>query len=169
MNPKPLILSLGQFENGLPIIAELDLAKLFDVFLNLKADLPDLDLGGDAKAIMAQILQKPSTLKLFLPLLEMVGQTGKAHVLRRMSAVVQATPAELTLAERDATKLQALEDAAAMRSYIEGAGDLLAFFTRLGLSVNASRDSSGEAGETEGKKDTIQEPETPADSPSGSS
>jgi len=144
------ILSTAQIEHGFPILAELDLTKLFDAFLTLKANLPEgaLDSEEDG-SILKAVAGSPQVLRLLLPILQTMGEIGTARIMRRIAAVVRASDDELLAAERDPAKLAALEAEAAKLPYLEAGMDVVRFFARLGLSIAVSLPSLEGEGETE--------------------
>lgn len=153
------ILSTAQIEHGFPILAELDLTKLFDAFLILKANLPEgvLDSKEEGKILKA-VAGSPELIRLVLPLLQTMGEIGTARILRRVSAVVRASDEDLLAAERSPSKLAELEAEAAKRSFLESGMDLIAFFARLGLSTTVSLPSLEGEEETEQGTSETEEP-----------
>lgn len=158
-------LSTAHFEDGMNILSELDITPLITGVLKLRTDVPELDFKAKAEEIVGQILQNPKALEIVMPILQTGGLVGRNHILRRISAVMQASEDTLLDAERDSKKLLNLEADAARRPFLACAGDLVGFFTRLGISVNVSQGSSepkGALGTEEAKAEG-----TPGATPSG--
>lgn len=137
-----IFLTTAQFETGLPLLASLDFTTLFSTFIKLLDWLPkDKEVSFDV--LLPRLREDPEALKILLPLVSVVSQAGAAQILRKVSAVLNASDAELLDAERNPAAMQALCDAAAVKPYMDTLKDVAVFFQRLGLSAEASPASFG--------------------------
>ncbi len=135
------MLSTRRMEHGAPLLVDFDLGALL----------------GAREKFMAQ---DPSGITDFIRILS---ASGKAHTVRRLSALVRATDEQLRQAEADPAAMDALEEEAAQRPFSESYQDAMGFFVEWGSSFGlAPSSSSPESPATEPLA-------TPAASPSDAS
>lgn len=101
--------STRRIEHGLPLLADFDLGALMGARSG-----PEANLGG---------------------IMETMARAGKTRVIRRLSAVVNATEDQLRQAEADPKVLAALEDAAGDKPFAETFQDAVSFFVEWGNSL----------------------------------
>lgn len=127
-----MLCDTAHFEHGLPLLAQLDMGRLFAAYSKLESDKSDLSAITD--------------------LVSTVGGAAEARVLRKLSAVQRATFEQLIAAEDDPKILKDLETEAAGRGFTESIQDAADFFASLGLSALPTPSSSKVATEIPSKK-----------------
>ena len=131
-----MLATTAHFEHGLPLLASLDLGRLFDAYAKLEANKEDM-----------------SAIK---ELIGTITVAAELKTLRKLSAVYRATADELFDSESDAAILVALEKAAAARPFTDSIQDAMAFFASLGLSKEVIPDYSSAPSKAKKKKPAIQ-------------
>lgn len=151
MTTRPI--STCQLEHAMPILADLDLAPLFEVMAVLFDPKGGTDASATAEGVLAEIRTGRMTGNLatlvpkLLPLLKTLGKAGQVHLLRRLVAVGRSSDDDLLEAEGSLAKQRELEAAAARLPMVDSLLEVFGFFERLGLSVSPSPASSEAAGE----------------------
>lgn len=107
-------------EHGLPLMADLDLGLI----LEAKERLAKNDPSAIADVMKA------------------LGKAGGMRVIRKLSAVVNASAEELLEAERNPAKLAEVEQAAALKPFGDTFGDAIRFFTEWAASLGVPPASS---------------------------
>ena len=111
--------------------------------VHMEHELPlmaNLDLGLILEAQERLAKNDPSAIA---DVMRALGKAGGMLVIRKLSAVVNASAEELLESERNPKTLEAMETAAALKPFGETFGDAIRFFTEWAASLGAPLASSG--------------------------